>query len=203
MSTVQNIKIRSDNNQEVIKSKLKSLENILTTFDNAKEQLIDAIIFDAAESINYWQDQVKKTKLQIESVFKAYISVVQAQEKTKAALNILKDKYETQKDNMMNAAKSKTSDRWPKLWGKDKSILPLKNNKMTFDSIELQSQDDNYDQQTLGESNQQDFEQQDIGQLNQDDNYEQQDVGQLNQDKSSLSVSDIFDGEYKLNKELY
>lgn len=223
MSTVNDIKLRSDDNQQIIKSKLKSLENILNNFDNAKEQLVDAIILDAAEAINYWQNQVKKIKLEIQSIFKAYISVVQAQEKTKAALNILKNKYEKQKDNMLNAAESKTSDRWPKLWGKDKSILPLKDNKMTFDSIELESQDDQQDfqqqqlesqndQQNIGQSNQQDFDQQD---------FQQQDVGQLNQDnldfkstqdihdnsnydqhQSKITVSNIFDGQYKLNKEL-
>ena len=131
---IDKIENRSNNNIKDIKKNLKNLENTLIIYDDVKSKLIDAIIKDAGESINYWQIEVKKIKTQLKQFLKSFVKIIEVQEKTKAALDILNDKYQQKKKDIQTSVNSSTGERWPKLWGTNKNTTPITGDKVNVDT---------------------------------------------------------------------
>lgn len=131
---IDKIENRSNNNIKDIKKNIKNLENTLIIYDDAKSKLIDAIIKDAAESINYWQIEVKKIKTQLKNFLKSFVKIIEVQEKTKAALDILNNKYQQKKKDIQTSVNSSTRERWPQLWGTNTNTTPITGDKINVNT---------------------------------------------------------------------
>ena len=74
LAIVAKVGKRSNDNITDIKNNLKTLEGTLIKLSTSRDSLIDAIVRDAAESINYWQEVVKKRKSELKIVLQSFIS---------------------------------------------------------------------------------------------------------------------------------
>jgi len=117
LAIVAKVGKRSNDNITDIKNNLKTLEGTLIKLSTSRDSLIDAIVRDAAESINYWQEVVKKRKSELKIVLQSFMIAVSAQEKTIASLDIINKKYDTERKALAAAATRGDYRKWPAMWG--------------------------------------------------------------------------------------
>lgn len=134
LAIISEVSQRSTSNITDIKNNLKTLEDTLNRLTTSRESLIDAIVSDAAEAINYWQNQVRKTKNDITIIMRAFMVAISAQEKTIASLGIINTKYAAQEASLNAAATAKTYRQWPARWGTDTNRLPLTGDVVNVDT---------------------------------------------------------------------
>lgn len=114
ISQVQN---RSQANIGEIKVNLKNLEGTLSKLSTARNALIDAIVSDAAEAINFWQTQIKLEKEKVTTLLNAFVVAISAQEKTVAALNYITTKVDNERTTLDSGVSQTTFRQWPAKWG--------------------------------------------------------------------------------------
>lgn len=131
---ITDVSQRSTNNITEIKTGLITIESTITKLSEARNNLIDAIIQDAAEAINYWQNQIKTTKELLASFMKSFMDAVKAQEMTVAALDILAKKTTTSENEMKDGLTNKTFRQWPTRWGTDTNRLSLSGETVNIDT---------------------------------------------------------------------
>lgn len=131
---ITNVSQRSTNNITEIKSNLISMEGTINKLSEARNKLIDAIILDAAEAINYWQNQIKTTKELLASFMQSFVDSVKAQEMTIAALELLKNKTVASENEMKDGLSNKTFRQWPARWGTDTNRLSVSGEAVNVDT---------------------------------------------------------------------
>ena len=134
LAIITQVSQRSTDNISDIKNNLKTLEDTLNRLTTSRESLIDAIVSDAADAINYWQNQVKKTKNDITIIMRAFMVAISAQEKTIASLSIINSKYSAQEASLNAAATAKTYRQWPARWGTDTNRLSVSGEAVNVDT---------------------------------------------------------------------
>ena len=132
ISLINTVKQRSTSNIVEIKRRLIAIETTLSSLTTARNNLIDAIVRDAGEAINFWQLEIKKLKQQIQDLIAAFIVAISAQEKTIAALSYINKKYVSEEAKLKSAVTSKSFRKWPSMWGGSKKRTQFQGDTVTF-----------------------------------------------------------------------
>ena len=108
---------RSSTNINEIKQRLRQLDKTLSNLTTARNNLIDAIVRDAGEAINFWQLEIVKLKQTLINVIKNFVTAIDAQERTIASLDILTSRYNKDITLIKDAITKKQFRKWPSMWG--------------------------------------------------------------------------------------
>lgn len=129
-----NVTSRSSVNITEIKQGLVKLDNILSQLKTSRNNLIDALVNDAAEAINFWQTKIKELKGSLIVLLTSFNVAISAQEKTIASLSLLTGAYKNIDAELTNAVTTKKYREWPSKWGSKRDRLNLTGSNVNIDT---------------------------------------------------------------------